>query len=161
MVRHPIQRRGVYIERAGNQSGEPIREAEYWGYDDKGTPENENDDEHLHFVRWYVLKDTRNARSGEIWLFDPELQRVGTWNLAELPCVEHNNQPDGLVATPAGTQHGVLVRVPVNMMSEMGEYLFVVHAVDDRPDEEKSHRRKPALPLNAPISFTIGRVAAY
>ncbi|GIV21356.1 MAG: hypothetical protein KatS3mg023_3107 [Armatimonadota bacterium] len=66
-----------------------------------------------------------------------------------MPCVEHNNQPDGLTASPSGTQHGVLVWVPVNMMSEMGEYLFVVHAVDDHPDEEKCHRRKPALSLNA------------
>ena len=116
----------LHIEHARDQSGEPILEAEYWGYDEHGTPDDETDDEHLYFVRWYLLKDTRYASRGEIWLFDPELQKVGTWNLAELPCVEHNNQPDGLAATAAGTQHGVLVHVPVNMMGEMGKSLFVV-----------------------------------
>ena len=56
----------------------------------RGT--NETDDEHLYFIRWYVLKDSlnTNAHRGEIWLFDPELQRIGTWDLAQLPCVEHN-----------------------------------------------------------------------
>lgn len=47
------------------------------------------------------------------------------------------------------------------MMSEMGEYLFVVHAVDDHPDEEKCHRRKPALPLNARIRIQIEKVRIF
>jgi len=58
-------------------------------------------------------------------------------------------QPDGLTASEAGVTHGVIVRVPVSLMVTPGEYLFVVHAVDDHPDEEKCHRRKPALSLNA------------
>ena len=58
---------------------------------------------------------------------------------------------DGLTASAAGVKHGVMVRVPVSLMVTPGEYLFVVHAVDDHPDEEKYHRRKPALPLNAQV----------
>ncbi len=141
----------LFAERAYDENNEPILEAEYWGYDDKQTPEDETDDEHLYFIRWYVLRDSlnTNASSGQIWLYDPELQPIGSWDLSQLPCVEHNNQPDGLTASTAGVKHGVIVRVPVSLMVTPGEYLFLVHAVDDHPDEEKCHRRKPALPLNA------------
>ncbi|GIV19424.1 MAG: hypothetical protein KatS3mg023_1175 [Armatimonadota bacterium] len=48
-------------------------------------------------------------------------------------------QPDGLTASEAGVTHGVIVRVPVSLMVTPGEYLFVVHAVDDHPDEEKCY----------------------
>ena len=41
------------------------------------------------------------------------------------------------------------MRGPVSLMVTPGEYLFMVHAVDDHVAEEKHHRRKPALPLNA------------
>jgi len=115
----------LFIERAVDENNEPMLYAEYWGYDDRETPEDETDDEHLYFIRWYVLKDSlnTNAHRGEIWLFDPELQRIGTWDLAQLPCVEHNYQPDGLTASASGVKHGVLVRVPVSLMVTPGEYL--------------------------------------
>jgi hypothetical protein len=82
----------LFIERAVDENNEPMLYAEYWGYDDRETPEDETDDEHLYFIRWYVVKDNlnTNAHRGEIWLFDPELQRIGTWDLAQLPCVGHN-----------------------------------------------------------------------
>ncbi len=146
------------IERAQDASGQPILEAAYWGYDDQGTPEDESDDEHLYFVRWYALRSDRNASSGQIWLFDPSLQRVGVWDLSQLPCVEHNNQLDGLVASSSGVRHGVIVRVPVSVMSAEGEYLFMVHAVDDHADMEHWHRRLPALELNSQLRIAIDRV---
>jgi len=153
----------LFIERAVDENNEPMLYAEYWGYDDRETPEDETDDEHLYFIRWYVLKDSlnTNAHRGEIWLFDPELQRIGTWDLAQLPCVEHNHQPDGLTASASGVKHGVLVRVPVSLMVTPGEYLFMVHAVDDHVAEEKHHRRKPALPLNAQLHMEIDKVRVY
>ena len=82
----------LFIERAIDENNEPMLYAEYWGYDDRETPEDETDDEHLYFIRWYVVKDNlnTNAHRGEIWLFDPELQRIGAWDLAQLPCVGHN-----------------------------------------------------------------------
>jgi len=43
------------IERAKDENGREIFEAEYYGYDDNGT-EEEEDDGHLYFIRWYVLK---------------------------------------------------------------------------------------------------------
>jgi len=153
----------LFIERAVDENNEPMLYAEYWGYDDRETPEDETDDEHLYFIRWYVLKDSlnTNAHRGEIWLFDPELQRIGTWDLAQLPCVEHNHQPDGLTASASGVRHGVLVRVPVSLMVTPGEYLFMVHAVDDHAAEEKHHRRKFALPLNAQLHVEIDKVRVY
>jgi len=51
--------------------------AEYWGYDDRETPEDETEDEHLYFIRWYVLKHSlnTNASSGRILLFNPDGRR--------------------------------------------------------------------------------------
>jgi len=40
-----------FIERAVDENNEPMLYAEYWGYDDKQTPEDETDDEHLYFIR--------------------------------------------------------------------------------------------------------------
>lgn len=137
------------LERAYNEHNEPMLEAEYWGYDDGGTPDTDTDDQHLYFIRWYVLRSSRPASSGQVWLFDPELQRIGSWDLSGLPCVEHGEQPDGLSASPAGVRHGVIVRVPVSLMVTPGEYRFVVYVVDDHADLDKCHRRRPALPLNA------------
>ncbi|MDW8290552.1 MAG: hypothetical protein RMM06_07490, partial [Armatimonadota bacterium] len=104
----------LHLERAYDSNNQPILEAEYWDYDDGGTVEDETDDHYLYFVRWYVLRGTRNASRGQLWLFGPGWQRVGVWDLSQLPCVEHGNQPDGLVAAPSGMRHGVIVRVPVS-----------------------------------------------
>gem|GEM_PF-2219416 len=47
--------RNMTIERAVDANGQQIFDAEYYGYDDKGT-ETIEDDDHLYFIRWYVLK---------------------------------------------------------------------------------------------------------
>jgi len=53
----------LFIERAVDENNEPMLYAEHWGYDDRETPEDETDDEHLYFIRWYVLKDS--TRTGD------------------------------------------------------------------------------------------------
>ena len=65
------------IERATDGNGQQIFETEYYGYDDKGT-EEEHDDEHIYFIRWYVLKcqsaqydndgDALIDRDGDGWI---------------------------------------------------------------------------------------------
>lgn len=55
-------------------------------YDDKGT-EDESDDEEFLVVE-YVLKSDRNASSGEIWLYDPDLNRIGRWDIYGLTALQ-------------------------------------------------------------------------
>jgi hypothetical protein len=67
----------MVIERAVDENGEQVFEAEYYGYDDNGT-EGEEDDGHLYFIRWYVLKcgsaqydndgDALIDRDGDGWI---------------------------------------------------------------------------------------------
>ncbi len=58
------------IERAQDASGQPILEAAYWGYDDHSTPEDESDDEHLYFVRWYALRSENDVNPAANWRED-------------------------------------------------------------------------------------------
>ena len=141
----------LHIERAYDENNEPILEAEYWGYDDHGTPDDDTDDEHLYFIRWYVLKDSldTNASSGTIWLYDPELNPVYSWDITALRCVEHNEATDGLRASAGGIKHGVIVPVPVSVMQAGGKYRFLSQVKDDHVAYEKAHRLKPALELNS------------
>jgi len=44
-------------------------------YDDKGMEEESDDEEFL--VVEYMLKSDRNASSGEIWLYEPDLNQIG------------------------------------------------------------------------------------
>ena len=139
------------MERAVDEEGDEIFDAEYYGYDDKGT-EEEEDDDHLYFIRWYVLRDKegRDANEGsEIWLFDPDLNLVKTWKVKELPCLEHGGEKDGLKASEEGIRHGILVAVPVSLMEKAGTYYFVLHFLDNHPDKYKDHKVKPALEMNA------------
>jgi len=125
--------------------------AEYWGYDDHGTPDDDTDDEHLYFIRWYVLRDSldTNASSGTIRLYDPELNPVYSWDITALRCLEHNEATDGLRASAGGIKHGVIVPVPVSVMQLGGEYRFLLQVKDDHVAHEKAHRLKPALELNS------------
>ena len=138
------------IERAKDEEGNEIFEAEYYGYDDKGTEEVEDDD-HLYFILWYVLKDKegRNASSGEVWLYDSDLQFVKRWDVRKLQCLEHKGERDGLVASVDGVKHGILVPVPVNLMQKAGTYYFVLRFKDDHANLHKDHQVKPALEMNA------------
>jgi hypothetical protein len=65
----------LFIERAVDENNEPMLYAEYWGYDDKGTPADEFDDAFIYFIRWYSLYDTahRNASAVRLVLFDPDV----------------------------------------------------------------------------------------
>ncbi|GBC95826.1 hypothetical protein HRbin16_01623 [bacterium HR16] len=141
----------LFAERAYDENNEPLLYAEYWGYDDKGTPEDETDDAHLYFIRWYVLRDSldTNASGGTIRLYDPELNPVYSWDITALRCLEHNEAMDGLRASAGGIKHGVIVPVPVSVMGKGGIYRFLIHLVDDHAGKEKANHRKPTRPRNA------------
>ena len=119
------------IVRASDESGNPICDVEYDGYDDNGTPEDESDDKYIYVIRKYVLKDSLgvNASAGVIWLYDPEGEMVHDWNIAEQDCIIHNAR-DGLHATAAGLEHALRIRVPVEKMPYGGTYRFVLHIRD-------------------------------
>ncbi|MEO0249206.1 MAG: hypothetical protein ABIN58_06610, partial [candidate division WOR-3 bacterium] len=121
------------------------------------------DDAFLIIIRYYRLRDTlgKDAYSGKIILYNPSLQPVKDWDLARLHCIEHEDT-DGLQATAEGVQHAVRIPVPVGLMPELEnadsmtdeelrnlDYRFVLSVTDDHANEEKGHRRKPALERNA------------
>jgi hypothetical protein len=123
---------------------------EYLGYDDGGTPEDESDDNLLYYLRWYALYSGRDASYGEIWLYDPDLERVQIWIVPVLQCVVHENC-DGLTANPNGEIHGVIIPVPVSLMDKAGTYRFVLHFYDDYADSYRNHQVKVTLEVNAII----------
>ncbi|MCS7278161.1 MAG: hypothetical protein NZ531_04855, partial [Aquificaceae bacterium] len=102
------------------------------------------------------MKDTegRNASSGEVWLYDPDLNFLKSWDVNELICLGHNKK-DGLVASVSGVKHGILVPVPVILMQKAGTYYFVLHFKDSHADKYKDHQVKPALELNQTWSFKL------
>ena len=55
-----------------------------------------------------------------------------------------------MTANPDGETHGVIVHVPVKLMSKPGTYRFVLHFYDDYADSYKNHQVKAALEVNAP-----------
>jgi len=87
----------LFIDAGTDEAGNPILEAEYAGYDDNGTPEDESDDNHLYYIRRYKLREVpvpldndgdglvdedpedsqplRGASEGFIRLYDPDLQK--------------------------------------------------------------------------------------
>ena len=139
----PYDRDTVRSERMEVIAG-PI---EYLGYDDGGTPDDEEDDNYLYFLRVYTLRSYRNSRYGEIWLYGPELDMVWRWEVSVLRCVEHEGCK-GLTANPGGERHGVIIPVPVKVMEKVGTYRFVLHFYDDYGDSYKDHEPKPALEVN-------------
>jgi len=94
------------------------------------------------------LYSGRDASYGEIWLYDPELERVKIWLVPVLQCVVHEGC-DGLTANPNGETHGVIIPVPVSLMEEAGTYRFVLHFYDDYADTYKNHQVKATLEVNA------------
>jgi len=136
---------------------------EYVGYDDGGTPDDESDDNHLYYLRWYALYSGRNSSWGKIWLYDPDLVKVQGWGVPMLACVVHGWN-DGLVANPDGEVHGVVIPVPVSVMEKAGTYRFVLHFYDDYADSYKNHQVKVALEVNRenpwyPITYHTGTYA--
>ncbi|MBC7328076.1 hypothetical protein H5T87_08175 [bacterium] len=86
----------------------------------------------LYYVK-YRLQDTRPAYKAGVEVYDPELSPVG-------------NFEDGTAITPIWNDFGdKLLRIT---SQTMGTYRFVFWAIDDHPETDKAHRRKPALEVN-------------
>jgi hypothetical protein len=47
----------LFIDAGTDEQGNPILEAEYAGYDNGGTEEDESDDNHLYYIRRYKLRE--------------------------------------------------------------------------------------------------------
>ena len=109
------------------ETGLPIYDVRYDGYDDKGTEGDESDDEYIYVVRHYVLTDSHqwDASGGQIWLYGPELTRLGSWDIGGLPCTLHDSC-DGL--SPG--YHAVRIGVRTSLMDDEGTYRFVAHVKD-------------------------------
>jgi hypothetical protein len=163
--------RYLHILRSRDAFNNPIYEAEYAGYDE-GDPNDPNDDSCLYYIRFYDLKDTLDvdASEGELQLYDPNLEQIYTWDVADLEClVEGHAECDGLHASSTGIMHELLVPVPVSVMQEDEEshtytFIFVLHIKDDHPYKYRDHRRRWALELNGSegridISIYVGKNA--
>ncbi|MCL6630773.1 MAG: hypothetical protein K6U00_14360, partial [Armatimonadetes bacterium] len=80
------------ILRASDNQNNPIFEAEDQGYE-KGDPEDPNDDNYIYLIRRYRLEDyvlmgeSKDASEGEVWLYNPDLEKVGTWEISSLQCL--------------------------------------------------------------------------
>lgn len=135
------------------EAGAPVDErdnfittAEYCGYEDKGT-ENEEDDEHL-FLNPLVLvsKDGSSIKHGKCLLFDPDNEKVHEWEWRSLKCVTHDAY-DSTYTSPKGIVHNILIRVPVHAMEKAGTYYWTFPGYDDCAWRYKDHR--PRLILEA------------
>jgi len=74
-----------------------------------------------------------------------------------LQCIVHKGCK-GLTANPDGETHGVIIPVPVKLMSKPGTYRFVLHFYDDYADSYKDHQVKPALEVNGEFLIWKGKV---
>ena len=127
------------------ETGLPIYDVRYDGYDDKGTEGDESDDEYIYVVRHYVLTDTHqwDASGGQIWLYGPELTRLGSWDIGGLPCTLHDSC-DGL--SPG--YHAVRIGVRTSLMDDEGTYRFVAHVKDAHGQHYRNGQDRWALDLN-------------
>ncbi len=59
----------LFIDAATDEQGNPILDAEYAGYDDNGTPEDEGDDNYLYYIRQYKLREAMVPldNDGDMW----------------------------------------------------------------------------------------------
>lgn len=80
----------------------------------------------------YKLTDdkNRNAASGELWVYDPDLGRIATIPLT------------GLTAGSAGTTNQQTVAIPVDEMSIAGTYRFAYHILDSDANEYREHANR-------------------
>jgi hypothetical protein len=62
----------LFIDAGTDEAGNPILEAEYAGYDDNGTPEDESDDNHLYYIRRYKLREVPVPLDNDGDLFENE-----------------------------------------------------------------------------------------
>ena len=154
----------LFIDRALDDQGNPITDAEYDGYDDNGTPDDSGDDNYLYYIRSYVLRDLGNkyAKEGKIILYDPDLDQIGEWDVSTLPCRLHGDSTDGLHANSTGIKHELKIKVPINTMEKLGNYRFVIRAKDDHALQYRDHEENPtgaekwALELNQTVNNLVG-----
>ena len=137
------------IGRGLDGTGQPIVDVEYDGYDDNGTPEDDSDDNQRYYIKSYTLTDSgnTNAAQGTIYLYDPDLEIVGSWSIAALTCRTHSTG-DGRDADSNGIQHDVMVKVPVSSFDKGGTYRFVVSFLDDHAASYRDHQARKPLELN-------------
>jgi hypothetical protein len=62
----------LFIDAGTDEAGNPILEAEYAGYDDNGTPDDESDDNHLSYIRRYKLREVPVPLDNDGDLFENE-----------------------------------------------------------------------------------------
>jgi len=137
----------LHLVRSQDEFLQPIYEVEFDHYDDKGTPEEEDDD-FVYLVRYYSLVDEGNKNAGEgmLKLYDPDMQLVTSWNVMSLQDLAATN---GLLAGTTAVEHRLLVPVLARMMDVGGTYRFVLHVVDDHAVDYRDHRlKRPAFDLN-------------
>ncbi|MDO8588927.1 MAG: hypothetical protein Q7T82_18020, partial [Armatimonadota bacterium] len=144
------------IIRAVDEYGGVIYDAEFYGYDDNGTPEDDSDDEYQYFIRYYALKDDHDtaAKEGTLTLYNWDMQPLRTWVVNDLYCDIHGWN-DGLDATAQGLQHGLIVAVPISLLEASAEecpddpvFRWVLHVKDDHAGLYRDHRERWALNLN-------------
>lgn len=135
-------------ERARTQEAQPFYSAEFVGERDNGTPRKPEDDLFEYYIS-YRLSDAGDADAikGRIGLFNPRLERVYQWNIADLICRAHDGTHDGLNASKRGIQHTVLVRVPKKVMPPDGAYRFVLDFKDDHASRYRSQSSRWSLPV--------------
>lgn len=134
--------------------GTRAQEVEFDGEQDNGTPDDKSDDFYEYYIRLHVPKHGRavGALEGEIWLYDPELNKVHAWNMADLPCRTHADEHDALDMTQTEVWHDLLLRVPKNLMPPEGTYRFVLNIKEDDVAKYRDHRKRLALNLSASTS---------
>jgi hypothetical protein len=141
--------RFLRVLRANDQFGNPIRDVEYYGYDDNGTPEDYSDDQILYLLRSYILQDglDTNAFSGVVRMYDPDMVERAQWNIASLYCVDDDDY-DGLNATVEGKYHSIIIPVQRSLITSDQPYRFVLHFVDNHAEKYRNDQKRPALDLN-------------
>ncbi|MBC7327669.1 hypothetical protein H5T87_06100 [bacterium] len=82
------------------------------------------------FKATYILQDTKNASQAGVDVYDPDLQKL-------------TGVTDGTAVSPAENSIDIDVQIDVG-----GTYRFLFWAIDDHPETDKAHRRKPALEVN-------------
>lgn len=151
------------IYRDVDEQGQPIYDAEYYGYDE-GDPEDPNDDDYIYLILRHRLEDSvfmgesKDVSEGEVWLYNPDLEKVGTRDVSSLQCLNHDNECDGLPAVYEeghDTRHALLVSVPISIMDEGGTYIFVVHIKDDHPERYRDHQHRWTLELSATVKLKV------
>lgn len=127
-----------------DENGNFITSAEYYGYEDKET-ESEEDDE-LIFLAPLVLvnRDGSSVKYGKCLLFDPDNEKVCEWEWQNLKCMAHN-ACDSVLTSPKGIAHNILTLVSVRAMRKAGAYYWTFVGYDDCAWRYKDHRPRKIL----------------